>query len=467
MDMNFLKNLRLQQIFSGMQSPDPTQNSTFAQQPPNMAGGMPPNDPNPQPTGLYDVGKRMSELYTPDMTAENRFNEMANNFPTQPESSKKRKLGAVALASLSDITGNNKGQSIFDEVTGKNQNKEDIANWKTQITPIQQAADNERATNSNARTMAHQQIADELRNRAQDELAAKNHAAAAISQQRADAYTLKATKPDFKFDFKGPTIMVADPTTGKITDTKIPTGSLTDADKIALQQTNAMARIDETGKNANTVADTRGWKIGTIPDPNDPTKQIGVRYNEATGDVQPIKVNGQNTTVTAGNGKPPVDTQQAVKQKAQETLDALNEIIDPTTGKLKPEMEGAIGKSRLYNAPFGMTMYGGQTRASDAAIKRLKNMLTIELLGEMKAQSRTGATGFGQLSVKELQVLESAASKIDPTLDEGTFTAELNRISEKLKKILQPANGLTPTTTIKKPTAQELIAKYGGKGGNQ
>lgn len=276
--MDFLRQLRLKNIFDPMLQQN--QSPTFPQQPPVMPGGMMPNQPiQPQENnpGLYDVAARMKELYTPDMTAENRFEHMANNFPTQPESSKKRKIGAIALASLSDITGNNKGQGIFDEITGKNKFKEDVSNWKTQITPIQQAADNERATNSNSRTMAHQQIADELRQQAQEATNRKNDLDAKIKQQRADAYEFKARNPNMKIiATKGGNIQAIDPRTGQAHDTGIPTGSLTDADRIALEQTNALARIDAQGQNAQDLEGTRQTNretnIGLQGDQNRQTK---------------------------------------------------------------------------------------------------------------------------------------------------------------------------------------------------
>lgn len=467
MDLNFLRNLRLGNIFDPMaqqaQSPTFQQSGTMSTEP------MPQQAPN---AGLYNVADRMSQLYTPETGANDRFNQMLDQYPQERPISGKRKLAGVGLAALADFAGGgDKGKFTYDEITGKNQQREDLVNWKNQITPAQQAADNERATNTSRQNLAHQQIADELRQQAQDEIAKKNTAAAAISQQRADAYTLKSTKPDFKFDFKGPTVMVTDPATGKITDSKIPTGSLTDADKIALQQNNAMQRIEAQGKNQNTVSETRGWKIGTVPDPNDPSKQIGIQYNEITGETKPLKFNGQATTITPSSGAGANGKQAAniedIQQKTRETLSALDELLDPKTDKLRPEITGAVGASRIYNAPFGYTLPGSQTKASDAAINRLKSMLTIEILGEMKAQSRTGATGFGQLSVKELNVLESAASKLDPSLDEKTFEAELKRIKKYLERVLQPADGFNPTTTVKKRTAQEMIAHYGGKGGNQ
>lgn len=445
--MNFLP-LRLKQIFDSMnqnsESPSPFNPTSY---------NPPPVDPN---QGLNTIATNM---YTPETKSIDRFNQMVDDFPTQPKPSFGRRLGAGALAATADIFGNGGGKNIWDEMSGNNDYKKNVDNWKTQIGPVEQAANIERQTNANERMVNHQQISDRLKEEAQAAKIKGDEVKNKIAQQKADAYEFKARNPGMKFDFTGPKVKVLDPTSGKITVTEFDTGNLSETDKINLQQQGKMEQIDAQGKNANTVAETRGWKIGTIPNPDDPTKQIGVRYNEITGETVPIKVNGQATTITPTNANAkPVANNDAIQQKTRDTLAALDELLDDK-GKLRPEITPSVGASRMFGMQF---LPATQAKAGDAAIKRLKSMLTIELLGEMKAQSRTGATGFGQLSVKELNVLESAASKLDPSLDEGTFEKELNRIKEYLKKVLQPKDGLTDTTTVKKPTAQELIRKYGG-----
>lgn len=145
-----------------------------------------------------------------------------------------------------------------------------------------------------------------------------------------------------------------------------------------------------------------------------------------------------------------IGNKNRVQDTARDTLDALGELLDPN-GKLRPEIKGAVGGSRAFGLQF---LPATQTRAADASIKRLKSMLVVDLIGEMKAQSKSGATGFGQLNMKELGVLENAASKLDPSLDEGTFEAELNRIKERLQKIVGNSSSMS---------AADLIKKYGGK----
>jgi len=221
---------------------------------------------------------------------------------------------------------------------------------------------------------------------------------------------------------------------------------------------------DIRGTQAERLAEDKGWTVSNIVDPDNPNKQIAVRVNNNTGDVQRLKLDEKQvgpvarpSATSAGKLTQPQDLQY-IRDKTQETISALNEILNEK-GKLKPEMQSAVGKSRMLGMQY---IPGSQTRTADATIKRLKDMITLGLLQEMKSRSQTGSTGFGQLNMKELGVLESAASKIDPALSESALEAELVRLREKLKLVLLPEDGFEEVITPRKPTAAELIKRHGG-----
>lgn len=70
----------------------------------------------------------------------------------------------------------------------------------------------------------------------------------AIRANRAAVYKFKAENPGMKFDFSGPTVKIADPIKGTVHDTGVPTGHLSDEDKINLNSAN---RINEIGTRAS------------------------------------------------------------------------------------------------------------------------------------------------------------------------------------------------------------------------
>jgi hypothetical protein len=74
--------------------------------------------------------------------------------------------------------------------------------------------------------------------------------------------------------------------------------------------------------------------------------------------------------------------------------------------------------------------------------------LDLKTISDLKAQSKTGATGFGALSEKELSVLENGAASLQTARDEKTFLRELKAVYEVLDKVknFKPATTAAPGT---------------------
>lgn len=451
---DFLQRLRLQSIFNPNTPPtyQGSYNTSFA-----PLAAEPPDDTE------YDPAKRMAELYQPETKNIDAMSQLASKYPEMAQPGKLRKIGSVALATLGDMFGpQGSGKMAFSEMMGFGPHERAVADWKNKIDPLKDAANYERQSNAQNRMFATSTVSSEQR-QAKDTAAAKiAEKKTAIQQQLADIQKFKAEHPNLRIIApKGGNIQAIDPQSGKLVRDLGSAGTLSDEQRIGLEQEGAIEKIQEQGKQTRETNMQKGWAIGTIPDPNDPTKTIGVRYNADTGQVEPISFNGKGTTgITPG--KPPAGNQASanLKQKAQETLDALNEIMDEK-GNLTGPAQSAVGKSRMLGLQY---IPGTDALAGDTAINRLKSLLIVDLIGEMKAQSKTGATGFGQLNMKELGVLEGAASKLNAKLDEPTFLAEVKRIKERLQKILMdaPATNTGANNTGKK-TAAELIAQYGGR----
>lgn len=242
----------------------------------------------------FDVTRRMGELYTPETAAGERFNTMIGEQPRAQDYKPGAWRSIAAALSAFGPGGHETGMQVaMDPFTRK------AADWEAGIKPAQAAANIERQSNINERTLAYQTVSQELRQRADEARANKDEARTKIMQDRADVYRLKSIRPNFKFDFSGPEVLVSDPTTGKVERTGISTGSLSDADKLAMQQEQALERIGATGAEARetegvrqtgreTIAETRGWQVANIPDPANPGQQIAVKINQITGEVMPI-----------------------------------------------------------------------------------------------------------------------------------------------------------------------------------
>lgn len=209
--------------------------------------------------------------------------------------------------------------------------------------------------------------------------------------------------------------------------------------------------------NRENLTEDKAWKVITITDPNDPTKQINARYNTISNKVEPIDLpNGgiiTNTTRQADMVKQKeaeaakTEASRAFKERAQLALDTLNELstVDEAGNEvLKPDTQTATGWSA--NIP-GLELIPGMgpgVAGARASVDRLKNLLTLDLLQEIKKQSKTGATGFGQMNLRELGVLENSASKLSKmNQSEPGYATELNNIRKKLTEILSQEGGFT------------------------
>jgi hypothetical protein len=257
----------------------------------------------------------------------------------------------------------------------------------------------------------------------------------------------------------GGDVVALDPTTGKVTKTGVSSGQLSDADKIARQQAGDINKINAQGqvnKDIETQKTNSATDIQNLKTQHDSAiKDLQTKHdtemknlkNQNAIDIQNLK----NQAKT--NGQSP--NLPAIQDKARQALDTVNQLLTPE-GKLNPNSQMAVGGSRMLGTQY---IPGTAAKNTDATIKQLKNQLTLGVIQDMRNESKNGSTGFGRLTNKEVDLLQNSATKLDPSLDEGTFTAELGKIRDHLQKVIQnPAGpGLTTSSPL---SPEELYKKY-------
>lgn len=304
---------------------DPNNQTNISSFNPNLT--TPNFSPHSQPMPENnDISLRMRQLYNPESSASDRLNKTIDEYPTHDNPSIMRRIGA-SLAGVG--YGPEAGQEVLDSPF-----KEKLADWKNKLQPIENAASLERYNNTNERTNVYQTIAAQLKDEAEQHRVEKNERDAKIKEDRASVYRMKAEDPNYKFDFKGPTVIRTDKN-GNVLDTKISTGSLSDADKLEMGQTNALERIGATGDESRKTEETRqtgretlkeqgAWKIYNVPDETDPTKQKAVQINEYTGEVRPVKISGgvNKPSGVGSSAKPELPSQTKTRQfnKARQAI---------------------------------------------------------------------------------------------------------------------------------------------------
>lgn len=91
-----------------------------------------------------------------------------------------------------------------------------------------------------------------------------------------------------------------------------------------------------------------------------------------------------------------------------------------------------------------------------ANFDKLISKQVLETMSDLKKQSRTGATGFGQLSEKELAVLTNAATVLKRNMSEEDAQRYLNQMKSILQKVSNGNSELTPRQKRIQQLRQEL-----------
>jgi hypothetical protein len=186
----------------------------------------------------------------------------------------------------------------------------------------------------------------------------------------------------------------------------------------------------------------RAQRVGPDPEITALNKQIKEGELRAQEDRHQAAVGKEEAaTATAARAK------SNARRATGDTLDVLNQLIKVNpdgTAELRP------GVGNLFGARIpGARYFPGDTAKAAAALRRLKGRVLIDLLAEMKAQSRTGATGFGQLTERELDLIQGAATTLDSTfISNEAALEELVRIYNSAKQMY---DGAAPVTSSAAP----------------
>lgn len=94
------------------------------------------------------------------------------------------------------------------------------------------------------------------------------------------------------------------------------------------------------------------------------------------------------------------------------------------------------GLSRIVG-PYVRDTVTGDARDALTLYENVVGSQIVQMLGALKEQSKTGATGFGALSERELDLVKAAASKLsDRSQSEAQFRKHLNEYITRLQKMI-------------------------------
>jgi hypothetical protein len=221
----------------------------------------------------------------------------------------------------------------------------------------------------------------------------------------------------------------------------------------ATAQTNAMARQNLSGSQAmeRTNAETASReKIANTNNTNKIALDKQKADEKAAADAK--KVSDKLAADTAkGNQR-----KEVANKMTQDALDAINDIIDEK-GNLKDTVGSAVGMSRMN--PLNM-IPGSQAQTANSTLDNFSGKVLLNLLNEVKSQSASGATGFGNMSNKDLDTLKQAASRLNKSMPKEDYAKEVVRLRDLMKTALSKKTSDGTDNKKHDGTAQGMIDFY-------
>jgi len=177
-----------------------------------------------------------------------------------------------------------------------------------------------------------------------------------------------------------------------------------------------------------------------IPEPVSPIEQQKFLFEQQKASREQQKF--QRETAEAEEAEQ--ERNEAARVDAEDLLDTIREV------KKGADFFGFAGKLPTPIAPSSLVP-GGLTRRDRIRwannLNKLLSQRVIDVMSEMKRVSKTGATGFGQLSEKELAVLQNASTALSSDLDPEDALQILNEMERIQLKFLGGGGQSTGTPT--------------------
>jgi len=437
---------------------------------------VPAMQPSASPIDMDAEIARLGKQFPMENNASDRFNELIQKYPRaedfHPSVLRRIASGIVSASGGFDPRGlgfykpnaqtMEAGQNLLNQPYTKQ-----LSDWKNEIQPAYEAANLERYTNANNRQIMFSTVSNELKEQAERDRVSKNENDAAIKEQRAQIYDMRSR--GFKFNFGGPTVLATDPISGRVMDTKVPTGALNALDKMTIGQDYALERIGLQNEGRIRAAEAAGRNLEPtqVDVPGQPGVKAAGVLNKVTRQVSPItgtgilgpQAPGQTPPVlgfeakTGGTGQTDLNN---LRYTARDALNSIDNMLSADKQSLNDQTKSAVGLTGLAARHIPTT----QGYAGGVAIKALQSKLTLELFQQMKEMSRSGSGGFGRLTNTEFQAMQTAAANLDPGMDSATFTKNLLAIREKLQKIMaDPYSGTQAPVTTKPETTEDLYKR--------
>lgn len=166
-------------------------------------------------------------------------------------------------------------------------------------------------------------------------------------------------------------------------------------------------------------------------------------------------VNKQNPKEKVRLGSSPTVAKNEAKAKADAALMAGNADKSRTAANLAlATIREAIGKVNWKTAGFGAMAKGVPASGSQelsADLVTIKARLGLQALMDAKATSKVGASGFGQLSDKEMEILQSQIANLNQFQGQKQLKKRLQEVEMHYQNVLDMYDGKNPYNNTNNP----------------
>lgn len=197
----------------------------------------------------------------------------------------------------------------------------------------------------------------------------------------------------------------------------------------------AAERAKLSRESAEKIAETSRNSVQVMIGPDG--KPHAIASNPREGTAKELTIDGQPVGDVYNPGTRPKPTLNPSQQKG---VDLAQDALDEISNHLLKDDDSLTDKASWGTGGSAWTGWipGTPGRSGQASLKKVASEQVLNLIGHLKSQSRTGATGMGNMSDRDMGVLQSAATKLnDPYLDEETIRVELVKIRNVLRNAVK------------------------------
>lgn len=226
----------------------------------------------------------------------------------------------------------------------------------------------------------------------------------------------------------------------------------------------------DTG-NGTVMTDANGVFIGMLPKGFAPKREI-VGGNVVTLPGQPGgPIQAPNTGAAPNNVPPapqpslppsvpsvtPLPKTPDQERSSTEAAVSVADSVLATIGNIRTEMKDSILPATGTISAVPRMLSSTSAGKVGEYIKTLQSPIALGAMQRLKEASASGATGFGSLNTKELEILINDLGSLNPNADATVLNQALDRIEARYKRVLENVKKTVPAERLREMGFYDVV----------